>query len=90
MEKAYGGKAVNSIIVALVSLIGTVAGAYLANRRTAALLAYRLEQLEEKVDKHNCVIERTYELEKRADVFEERIKVANKRILDLEKENRER
>ena len=80
----------SSIIVALVSLIGTVAGAYLANRRTAALLAYRLEQLEEKVDKHNCVIERTYELEKRADVFEEKIKVANKRILDLEKENRER
>ena len=80
----------SSIIVALVSLIGTVTGAYLANRRTAALLAYRLEQLEEKVDKHNCVIERTYELEKRADVFEEKIKVANKRILDLEKENRER
>ena len=80
----------SSIIVALVSLIGTVTGAYLANRRTAALLAYRLEQLEEKVDKHNCVIERTYELEKRADVFDEKIKVANKRILDLEKENRER
>ena len=80
----------SSIIVALVSLIGTVTGAYLANRRTAALLAYRLEQLEEKVDKHNCVIERTYALEKRADVFEEKIKVANKRILDLEKENRER
>ena len=90
MEKANGGHTVSSIIVALVSLIGTVTGAYLANRRTAALLAYRLEQLEEKVDKHNCVIERTYELEKRADVFEERIKVANKRILDLEKENRER
>ena len=80
----------SSIIVALVSLIGTVTGAYLANRRSAAILAYRLEQLEEKVDKHNCVIERTYELEKRADVFEEKIKVANKRILDLEKENRER
>ena len=80
----------SSIIVALVSLIGTVTGAYLANRRTAALLAYRLELLEEKVDKHNCVIERTYELEKRADVFEEKIKVANKRILDLEKENREK
>ena len=90
MEKAYGGSSVSSIIVALVSLIGTVTGAYLANRRTAALLAYRLEQLEEKVDKHNCVIERTYELEKRAGVFEEKIKVANKRILDLEKENRER
>ena len=80
----------SSIIVALVSLIGTLTGAYLANRKSAALVAYRLEQLETKVDKHNSVIERTYNLEKRADVFEEKIKVANKRILDLEEENRER
>ena len=80
----------SSIIVAIVSLIGTVTGAYLANRKTAALLSYRLEQLETKVDKHNSVIERTYNLEKRAEVFEEKIKVANKRILDLEEENRER
>ena len=80
----------SSIIVAIISLIGTVMGAYLANRKTAALLSYRLEQLEAKVDKHNSVIERTYNLEKRAEVFEEKIKVANKRILDLEEENRER
>lgn len=80
----------SSIIVAIISLIGTVTGAYLANRKTAALLSYRLEQLEAKVDKHNSVIERTYNLEKRAEVFEEKIKVANKRILDLEEENRER
>ena len=34
---------------------------------------YRLEQLEKKVDKHNQVIERTYELEKNAAVMKERI-----------------
>ena len=49
------------------------------------LQAYRLDQLEKKVDKHNSVIERTYELEKKADVIEEKMKVANHRLDDLEK-----
>lgn len=49
------------------------------------LISYRLEQLEKKVDLHNSVIDRTYALEKRADVTDEQIKVANHRIEDLEK-----
>ena len=49
------------------------------------LVSYRLEQLEHKVDVHNQVIERTYALERRADVIEEKIKVENHRIDDLEK-----
>lgn len=49
------------------------------------LISYRLEQLEKKVDIHNNVIDRTYELEKRAGVTEEQIKVINHRIGDLEK-----
>ena len=53
------------------------------------LISYRLEQLEKKVDVHNNVIERTYALEKRADVTEEKIKVANNRIADLEKGGKE-
>lgn len=48
------------------------------------LQAYRIEQLEKKVDKHNNLVERTYELEKRTDVQEEKIRVANHRIEDLE------
>ena len=62
-----------TIIVAILSLIGTLAGAYIANRKTSALVVYRLEQLEEKVNKHNNVIERTYALEKRISVDEEKI-----------------
>ena len=73
-----------TIIVAVLSLVGTLAGAYFANRKSSALIEYRLKKLEEKVDKHNSVIERTFELEKRADVFEEKITVANHRIKDLE------
>lgn len=74
------------IIVALLSLAGTLAGSYFANRKSVALISYRIEQLEKKVEKHNSVIERTFQLEKRCDVFEEKIKVANHRIDDLERD----
>ena len=73
-----------SIIVAALALAGTLAGSWLANRKSAALIAYRLEELEKKVDKHNQVIERTYRLEEQQLLLEEKIKVANHRIEDLE------
>ena len=73
------------ILIALLALAGTLGGAYLANRRSSALIAYRIQQLEQKVDEHNSVIERTYALEQRSELLEERIKVANHRIDDLEK-----
>ena len=86
-----------AIIVAAFSLVGTLAGAYLANRKSAALMEYRLQKLEEKVDLHNNVIERTYELEKKERLLEqkledhealyaEKLRVANHRIEDLERE----
>lgn len=54
---------IDTIIVAAISLIGTLAGSYFANNKTTALLSYRLEQLERKVEKHNSVVERTFQLE---------------------------
>ena len=77
--------AIESIIVAVLSLMGTLTGTYMANRKSSALIAYRLEQLEKKVDLHNNAIERVYELESRADVTDEKFKVTNHRIEDLEK-----
>ena len=74
----------DTIIVAVIGFIGTLCGAYFANRKSSALIAYRLEQLEVKVNKHNEVIERTYELEKHSEVLDEQMKVANHRIEDLE------
>lgn len=83
---AGGGERVSeAVIVALLGFAGTLTGAYLANRRSSAVIAYRLEALEKKVDRHNTVIERTYELEKRAALTSEQIKVANHRIDDLER-----
>lgn len=75
----------DAVIVSILSLVGTMVGSYLANKKSAALIAYRLEQLEEKVNKHNQVVERTFRLEDNDKLLEEKIKVANHRIDDLEK-----
>lgn len=77
-----------AIIVAALGLAGTLIGSYLANRKITALIVYRLEQLEKKVDKHNSVVERTYALEEAVSLLDERVKVANHRIADLEKPHR--
>ena len=45
-------------------------GVYVSNRKQAALVAYRLEKLEEKVDKHNNLVERMYKVESRIDSME--------------------
>lgn len=76
---------ISSIIVAALALLGTLAGSYFSNRKTTALISYRLEQLERKQDKHNTLIERTYKLEEDVAIQAEKIKVANHRIDDLEK-----
>jgi hypothetical protein len=75
-----------NIVIALIAFAGTLIGSYFAQRRTTALVVYRLEQLEKKVDKHNSVIERIYKLEQNFCLMDEKIKVANHRIDDLEKE----
>lgn len=75
----------SSVIVAALALVGTLVGSYLSNRKTTALLGYRLEQLEKKQDKHNTLIERTYKLEEEYAIHDEKIRAANRRIDDLEK-----
>ncbi len=72
-----------SIIVGVLALIGTLAGTYFANRRSAAIIAYRLEALEKKVQAHNNLVERTYHLEEQSALQEEKLKAANHRISDL-------
>ena len=75
----------NEIVVALIAFAGTLAGSYFGQRKSTALIAYRLEQLEAKVNKHNSLVERTYRLEENQSLYEEKMKVANHRIEDLEK-----
>ena len=78
-----------TIIVAIISLLGTLAGSYFSQRKSAALISYRIEQLEKKVDKHNNLVERMYKVEERQAVHEKEMKVVNRRISDLEKEVKE-
>lgn len=75
----------STIIVAALALVGTLVGSYFSNNKTTALVIYRLEQLEEKVAKHNNLVERTYHLEEEQTLLQEKIRVANHRIDDLEK-----
>lgn len=49
-----------------------------------ATITEEIRHLTKEVEKHNNVIERVYALETKADVFEEKMKVANHRIDDLE------
>lgn len=72
-------------------LCGLIAGgvsilvAVIQNSSTRKLMEYQISELKTEVEKHNNIIARTYELEKRADVVEVKIRDANRRIDDLEK-----
>ena len=53
----------NAIIVALLGFAGTLAGSLFGVLAAQKLTQYRLSQLEEKVNKHNNLMERTFKLE---------------------------
>lgn len=55
----------NEIVIALIGLGGSAAGTFAGILTASKLTNYRIEQLEKKVDKHNGVIERTFDLEGR-------------------------
>ena len=75
----------SEILLALISLagaaIGTFGGILVSNRLTV----YRVSQLEKKMDKHNCMLERVYGLEEGQAVLCEQVKSANHRLDDLER-----
>ena len=86
----------NEILVALIGLAGSAVGSLCGVLVSSKLTQYRIEQLEKKVEKHNNLVERTYQLEQREELLEEKLeaheilyaeklKVANHRIEDLEK-----
>ncbi len=76
-----------TLLVALISLFGTLGGTFGGIITSGKLTNYRIEQLEKKVEQHNHLVERTYELEEKIGLHEEKIKVCNHRIEDLEKHN---
>jgi hypothetical protein len=72
------------VITAALSLMGTLVGTLGGIALSSNLTNYRIEQLEKKVEKHNNLITRTYKLEQEFAVMDEKVKVANHRIDDLE------
>ena len=69
-----------TVIVGLLSLLGTLAGTLGGIIASNKLTTYRIERLEEKVNQHNNLIERTYRLEGRMDEAEHDIRDVKGRI----------
>lgn len=52
-----------TVVVALLSLVGTLGGTFGGIITANRLTVFRIEQLEKKVEKHNNIVERTFKLE---------------------------
>lgn len=78
---------IGEIVVAVLALIGTIVGSALANSKTQALIGYRLDELEKKVEKHNQVVERTSVLERDMKTVFNRIDEMHNDVKELRKEN---
>jgi len=68
-----------AIAVAAISLVGNLVGSFLAHRKSTAIIVYRIDELEKKVQKHNNLVERMV-------AVEQSCKSAHHRIDDLKKE----
>ena len=64
----------DAILVAVISGLFTLIGSFAGVVASSSLTQYRLKQLEHKVEKHNCVIERTFRLEGRMDEAEHELR----------------
>ena len=61
------------VLHALINAISVIVSGLIAAIVSNKLMAYRIEQLEKKVDKHNSLIDRTYHLEAQVEVLENEI-----------------
>ena len=71
-------------ITGVVTLVVCLVNNHYQAEATRNLIEYKLNELTRRVDKHNNVIERVYQLEQHKAVVDEQIRVANHRIDDLE------
>ncbi len=62
-----------TVMVALLSVVGTIVGSGLGVVASQKLTQYRLELLEKKVEAHNNLVERMYHLEGKAEEFQHEI-----------------
>ena len=74
-----------SIIVAILSLIGTALGAVVSVLTANRLTNYKIDELRKVVEKHNGLIDRTYKLEKDVTIVNEKMDVLDHRVDALER-----
>lgn len=78
------GAAVPAIISAAGAVLVCLINSHYQANATRNLIEYKITELTKRVEKHNNVIQRTFQLEQKNAVYEEQIKVINHRIQDLE------
>ena len=69
-----------SIVVAIVTGVVTLAGVFLSNSKSQAVMAVKLDSLAAKVEKHNQVLERTYRLEQDMAVAKNDIEALQRKV----------
>lgn len=73
-----------TIVVGVLAFIGTLVGAYCSNNKTVALVTYRLQALEKKVEQHNKVVERMLIAENEIKTMKKEIEKVEVEIHDFE------
>lgn len=73
------------VIAAVIAGLVAIAVTIIESNSTRKLMEYQINELRKSVEKHNNVIERTYCLEKKTEVIDEKIRVVNRKIDDLER-----
>lgn len=80
----------DSITVALITGAVSLAGSVLSMvvsvvkaKQSSSLMVYRIDQLEEKVNKHNNLVERTYKLDEARALMQQQIDTMWKRVDEL-------
>lgn len=76
--EALGGH-VESIAVALIGGVVTLVGVLASNSRSRAVMELKIDLLSKRVEKHNTLIERTYQLEQDMAVVKRDIESLEKR-----------
>ena len=73
-----------TVIVGVLAFVGTLVGAYCSNNKTVALVTYRLQALEKKVEQHNKVVERMLIAENEIKTMKKEIEKVEVEIHDFE------
>lgn len=73
----------SEIIVALLAMLGTIIGSGLSIFANQKLTNYKIDELKKTVEKHNTLVERTYQLEQKAAITDEKINVIEEKLREV-------